>query len=43
MGRGNICTFGDYEGLWYVDRDYLDCYISKFENENGEYEEKFRR
>ena len=40
MGRGNICTFGDYEGLWYVDRDYLDCYISKFENENGEYEEK---
>lgn len=40
MGRGNICTFGDYEGLWYVDRDYLDCYISKFENEDGEYEEK---
>lgn len=40
MGRGNVCVWGDYEGLWYVDRDYLDCYTSKFENEYGEYEDK---
>lgn len=40
MGRGNVCVFGDYEGLWYVDRDYLDCYVSKFEDEDGVYESK---
>ena len=40
MGRGNVCVFGDYEGLYYVDRDYLDCYIAKETNEDGEYEEK---
>lgn len=27
MGRGNVCVFGDYEGLYYADRDYLDFYI----------------
>ena len=27
MGRGNVCVFGDYEGLYYVDRDHLDFYI----------------
>lgn len=27
MGRGNVCTFGKYEGLYYADRDYLDFYI----------------
>lgn len=27
MGRGNVCTFGDYEGLYYVDRGYLDYYV----------------
>lgn len=27
MGRGNVCVFGDYEGLYYVDRGYLDYYI----------------
>ena len=40
MGRGNTCVFGKYEGLYYVDRDYLDSYISKEVNEDGEYEEK---
>jgi hypothetical protein len=40
MGRGNVCVFGDYEGLYYVDRDYLDCYIAKEMDEYGEYEEK---
>lgn len=29
MGRGNVCVHGDYEGLWYVDRDCLDYYTSK--------------
>ena len=27
MGRGNVCVFGDYEGLYYVDRDYIDFYV----------------
>lgn len=27
MGRGNVCVFGDYEGLYYVDRGYLDYYV----------------
>lgn len=27
MGRGNVCVFGDYEGLYYADRDYLDFYV----------------
>jgi hypothetical protein len=40
MGRGNVCVFGDYEGLYYVDRGYIDCYVAKDMNEYGEYEEK---
>ena len=27
MGRGNVCTFGKYEGLYFADRDYLDFYV----------------
>jgi hypothetical protein len=27
MGRGNVCVFKEYEGLYYVDRDYLDYYV----------------
>lgn len=27
MGRGNVCVFGDYEGLYYADRGYLDFYV----------------
>lgn len=27
MGRGNVCVFGDYEGLYYADRNYLDFYV----------------
>jgi hypothetical protein len=27
MGRANVCVFGDYEGLYYVDRGYLDFFI----------------
>lgn len=26
MGRANVCVFGDYEGLYYIDNDYLDAY-----------------
>lgn len=32
MGRGNVCVFGDYEGLYYVDFDNFSCYQ---EDENG--------
>lgn len=28
MGRGNTCTFGKYEGLYFVDKDFLDIYIN---------------
>lgn len=26
MGRGNVCVTGDYEGLYYIDRDHTDVY-----------------
>lgn len=42
MGKGNTCVFGKYEGLYYVDRDYIDCYISKVADENGEYINKLQ-
>jgi hypothetical protein len=29
MGRGNVCVNGDYEGLWYVDNDYINWYHKK--------------
>lgn len=38
MGRGNVCVYGKYEGLYYVDRDYLDWYTSKEPGEDGAYE-----
>ena len=38
MGRGNVCVWGKYEGLYYADRGYLDQYVSKEPNEDGEYE-----
>lgn len=40
MGAGNACVFGEYEGLYYVDRDYLDCYTAKEEDENGGFRQK---
>ena len=27
MGKGNVCVFGKFEGLYYVDRDYIDFYV----------------
>ena len=26
MGRGNVCTTGPYEGVFYIDNDYLHVY-----------------
>lgn len=40
MGLGNIHTHGDYEGLYYIDYDYIDYYTSKEENEYGEFDIK---
>lgn len=40
MGKGNVCVFGEYEGLYYVDRDYIDCYIANEADENGEFKLK---
>lgn len=40
MGRGNIHTCGDYEGLYYIDYDYLDYYTSKEADEYGEFDNK---
>lgn len=37
MGRGNTCVFGKYEGLYYVDRDYLDEYYNKANPEEYKY------
>ena len=42
MGKGNICVNGKFEGLYYVDKDYIDCYISKETDENGEYFNKLQ-
>lgn len=33
MGRGNVCTYGDYEGLFYVDWNYF--LIHFYDDENG--------
>lgn len=40
MGRSNINVYGEYEGLFYVDNDYLDCYVSKCADEDGYYQFK---
>lgn len=34
MGKGNVCVFGKYEGLYYVDYDFINMYtcIDKKEN-----------
>lgn len=28
MGRGNVCTHGKYEGLYFIDRDHVDVYTA---------------
>ena len=32
MGRGNVCVHGPCEGLFYIDKDYLDVYM-KYDSE----------
>lgn len=27
MGRGNTCVHGKYEGLYFIDRDYIEVYV----------------
>lgn len=36
MGRGNVCVFGKYEGLYYIDRQWTDVYYRKDENDDYE-------
>lgn len=36
MGRGSVTTYGQCEGLYYVDNDFLDVYSKK--NEDGKIE-----
>lgn len=31
MGRGNVCVFGGYEGLYYIDNDDLHEYYREDE------------
>lgn len=40
MGCGNVCVHGDFEGLYYIDKDYIDIYTSKEADDNGEYNSK---
>ena len=42
MGRGNVCVFGDAEGLYYVDKDFLHVY-RKCCCESDDPEEKYIR
>lgn len=32
MGKGNVCVFGDYEGLYYIDWENFCC---EYEDEQG--------
>ena len=34
MGRGNVCVTGDFEGLYYIDNDYLDVYVRTSEDDD---------
>lgn len=40
MGRGNVCVTGDFEGLFYIDNDYLEIY--RLREENPDDEESFK-
>ena len=40
MGRGNVCVTGPYEGLYYIDNDYVSIY---FREDGGEFEQKYLR
>lgn len=36
MGAGNVCVFGQAEGLYYIDRRFLDVYTKKTGDEEYE-------
>ena len=36
MGRGNVCVFGPYEGLYYIDKDQFTVY--RKDDEYGDFE-----
>ena len=40
MGRGNVCVFGKYEGLYYIDNDKIDCYQRKVRDIDEDEEEE---
>lgn len=42
MGRGNVCTFGVAEGLYYVDYDFLDVYSKLVDEENNVWDFRMR-
>lgn len=37
MGAGNVCTFGECEGLYFVDNEFLDVYCKEAKDGNIEY------
>ena len=41
MGRGNCCTFREHEGLFYVDKDFLDAY-SRYIDEDDAWESRLK-
>ena len=43
MGRGNVCVFGEAEGLYYVDFDDLYIYRKLIDEGSDEYEYRTRR
>lgn len=43
MGRGNVCTFGKAEGMYFVDNDFLDVYSKLVDAENNVYDYRFLR
>lgn len=43
MGRGNVCVFGPYEGLFFVDNDDLTLYRKEDKDNPGEFDYRLRR
>lgn len=38
MGKGNVCVFGKYEGLYYIHEDYTDVYRLADDKTDNEFE-----
>lgn len=43
MGKGNVCVFGPYEGLYYIDNDDLLVYRPKSYDDDDEGESRLLR